>query len=381
MFLDLGEQPWCNNFVTKDKLDTVKKYPLRACFCEDCTTVQIDYTVPKEEMYLNHTYLSGTTSTMQRHFESAARTAMSVSGNTGLIVDIGSNDGTLLETFRGSNRTLLGVEPCQQVGEIAISKGINTLTRFFDYECADDIVAKYGRATIISAANVFYHVENIHEITRGVKHLLDKQGVFVVHGSYLPKVMERKAFDIIYHEHLLYYRIQTLQNLLSMYDLEVFDVYFSDVHGGSFVAFATHAGERNVSMSVHDIYKNERDSGFDLFEKYAEFGENVEMLRGSIKQVLSDLYRCSIYAYGSPAKGTVMLNYCGIDSSIIPLAVEKNQLKFGKYVPCVNIPIVDEQSVTPPDYYFLLSWNFINEIIKNNKSKFILPIPTPIITC
>ena len=240
-----------------------------------------------------------------------------------------------------------------------------------------------GTADIISAANVFYHVEELHDIVKGIKFLLNENGVFVVQGTYLPHLIERNEFDIIYHEHLLYYRIENLDYLLSMHGLEIFDVEFAAVHGGSFIAYIGHKGLREQSPQVKSAIKQERSLELHTIKPYLEFSDRVHQLKSDICDLLSRLKQegKSIYAYGAPAKGTVMINFCGLDVDTISCAVEVNKEKIGTYVPGTSIKVLDEMTTLEPDYYFLLSWNFL-DVFKNQKvflegnRKFIVPVPS-----
>ena len=383
-FLDLGLQPWCNDFITADKLGSENKYPLDIYFCENCTTVQVMYTVPKSVMYSEHLYLSGVTKSMREHFRKVSHKALTFIDKPGLVVDIGSNDGTLLSTYKDTGMDLQGVDPCLKAANIAIDNGIATDVEFFNFAYAENLVSRLGQAKIISAANVFYHVEELHDIIKGIKYLLDKNGVFVMQGSYLPRIMEKKAFDIMYHEHLLYYRIDTLAYLLNMYGLEIIDVDEAPVHGGSIVAYISHKGSFSSTGKAEEMRKIEKNEGYGNFETYEIFAKEVKELREQIRDLIFSLKDKgqTIYAFGAPAKGTVLLNYCDITSNEIDCAVEKNHLKCGRYVPCTGIPIVNETEAEEPDYYFLLSWNFVDEFCKSElfqsgKRKFIVPIPEP----
>jgi SAM-dependent methyltransferase len=384
--LNLGNQPWCNDFQVEDGANCVK-YPLATCFCEGCSTFQVEYTVPKEIMYKNHTYLSGANSSMPAHFATIAKKCYEkLNSNAQLVVDIGSNDGTLLTQFKKLNFNVLGVEPCVQAAAKAVEFDVPTLNDFFTSSIAENIKKNHGQAQIISAANVFYHVEELHDIVDGVKTLLEDDGTFIIQGTYLPTLLENNEFDIIYHEHLLYYRIENLNYLLKKHGLEIFDVDFADVHGGSFVAYAGHTGVKDISSGVTDIIQQERDLRLHTITPYLEFRDRVINLKSAIKGFVSSLKKQgkTIYAYGAPAKGTVMINFCELDSDTISLAVEVNQEKIGTYMPGTSIRVVDESKVQEPDYYFLLSWNFL-EVFKNHSAyksgirRFIVPVPNPVV--
>lgn len=383
--IDLGEQPWCNDFVTEAEVGKEKTYPLKCAFCHDCSTLQVKYTVPKEIMYADHSYLSGSTKTMVKHFQNVSdHVCNNLLNSKGLVVDIGSNDGTLLSTYKNNGMTVLGVEASEKTANIAIKNGIPTQARYFNYDCAKEIEASHGKAKVMSAANVFYHVEELHSIVDGISALLDDDGVFVVQASYLPNLIETKAFDIMYHEHLLYYRIENLEHLLSIHGLEIFDVQEAPVHGGSIIVYTCHKGAREKQPIVAEMIANERSKGYHKIDVYKNFNDEIKKLSDELNSLLKNLKSQgkSIYAYGAPAKGTVMLNYCGITSDTLDLAVEVNGLKFNHYIPCTNIQIVDESAVEEPDYYLLLSWNFVDEFCRSEayqsgKRKFIIPLPVP----
>jgi SAM-dependent methyltransferase len=382
--LDLGNQPWCNDYQKRNGKECAQ-YPLATVFCEDCSTFQVSYTVPKEIMYNHHTYLSGANASMPAHFLSIAeKCVQSFNPDAKFVVDIGSNDGTLLSQFKKLGLKVLGVEPCSEASKVAIESGILTKNDFFDRSQADDIRNEFGNADIVSAANVFYHVEKLHDIVTGVKSLLAERGTFIIQGTYLPELIENNEFDIIYHEHLLYYRVENLNFLLRKHGLEIFDVQFSDVHGGSFIAYACHEGSRTVLDSVAESLAYERSLGYHTNVPYFAFRDRVVNLRSEIKSIIADLKNQGkeIYAYGAPCKGTVMINYCNLDSDSISCAVEVNESKIGTYVPGTSIEVIDEKMAKEPDYYFLLSWNFLStfkkhEMFINGHRKFLVPIPSP----
>ena len=384
--LDLGSQPWCNDFRVESGT-LCERFPLELVFCNECSTLQISYTVPKEIMYRSHTYLSGANKSMPKHFGNVARIVGDIRGFEGeLVIDIGSNDGTLLKEFQAVGAEVLGVEPCSDTAERARSTGIATVAEFFNREQANEILASHGKAAVVSAANVFYHVEELHSIVEGVKTLPEEDGVFVIQGTYLPTLIEKNEFDIVYHEHLLYYRIGNLQTLLQMHGLEVFHVEFADVHGGSFIALAGHVGARVKSRELISTLEWEYAEGLNTREPYEDFAKRVNDLGKKVRALLKGLKDNgnSIAAYGAPAKGTVMMNYCGLDADLIDFAVEVNEEKMGTYIPGTSVPVIDESVAEEPDYYFVLSWNFLNVFTKSHeflegRRKFVVPIPDPVI--
>ncbi len=386
MFLDLGEQPHCNRLIPEDKLaDRELYYPLRVGFCHDCTLVQIDHTIPKEEMFSDYPYVSGTTRTLVKHFQDTAVRLTQRYGLTpaDLVIDIGSNDGTWLAGFRPFSLRVLGVEAARNVAEIALSNGIPTLNRFFNEETADLILQTEGQAKLVTAAGVFFHLEELHSVVRGVAKLLADDGVLCVQAIYLGGMVENMAFDQIYHEHLCYYTLRSLEALLKVHGLQVFDVNLQRIHGGSIEIHVSKAGARPVEAQVHKFRDVEMEKCYGDFATYQAFAKRVWKLRDELKAVLNG-YAAegkTVYAYGAPAKGATLLNSVGIDTRLVQKAVEKNPMKVGYWIPGARIPIVDESTAARPDAYLILAWNFLDEFMHKEADylrsggEFIVPVP------
>ncbi|TAJ98778.1 MAG: methyltransferase domain-containing protein, partial [Chloroflexota bacterium] len=245
--LELGRQPWCNHFLRPDEVGREPFYPLSLLYCTDCATTQLDYTVAKEVMFSDHTYLSGITKSLDEHFAGVANDVTSrflAAASTKSVLDIGSNDGTQLKHFQRLGYDVLGVESSKTTAEMAIASGVPTLKAFFNQETARQIGRQFD---IINAAGVFFHLEELHSVTDGIREALKPDGVFVVQFLYMKRIVENLAFDQIYHEHLLYYNLRPLSTLLKRHGLEMFDAYVSPIHGGSVIAFCGHAGHRQPS--------------------------------------------------------------------------------------------------------------------------------------
>lgn len=386
MFLDLGNQPHCNRLIPTDKLSIEEPtYPLRAGFCHDCTLVQIDYTIPKEQMFSDYPYVSGTTKTLVENFRDTATRLVRRYGlqPSDLVADIGSNDGSWLSQYQPFGLRVAGVEPAANVAEIAKHRGILTYSRFFNEETADLIRSDLGPANLITASGVFFHLEELHSVVRGIKNLLKSNGVFCVQAIYLGGMIENTAFDQIYHEHLCYYTLYSLERLFSIHGLECFDVAVVPVHGGSIEVHVGHSGAHKISANVFDFRRMEQERKYGKIDTYFRFAERVWDLRSAVLDTLSRAREKgrTVYAYGAPAKGATLLNSFGIKADLIPLAVERNPLKFGFYIPGARIPIVDESTVSPPDAYLLLAWNFLSEFLSKertyleNGGSFIVPVP------
>jgi hypothetical protein len=384
VILDLGNQPWCNDFLTEERLGKENKYPLRLNYCEDCELLQLDHTVPKETMFADHCYLSGMTKTLIDHFYEVAEENVKqfdIKAND-LVVDIGGNDGSQLLQYRKAGaENVLNVECAARVSEISRQKGINTITEYFNRDCAEEHIGEKS-VKLYNASGVFFHLEELHSVIDGIKFSLKDDGVLIVQFMYAGTMIEKLNFDTIYHEHLCYYTLQSLNNLLAPYDLKIFDAYYSEIHSGSIIAKITHVdGSFDVETERY-LELLGRDQKYTI-EAFKEFAKVIEAQRGQLKDTLEGFKTegKTIYAYGAPAKGNTLLNYFGIDNTLVDKAVEINEMKIGNYLPQSHIPITLEDKNDLPNYYLLLSHNFADEIIKKNQDiieqgvKFIIPFP------
>ena len=346
--------------------------------------VQIDHTIPKETMFSDYPYVSGTTATLPAHFKATSERLAAAYGIVAadLIVDIGSNDGTWLKQYAPWGCRVLGVEAAENVAAIAHAAGVPTLNRFFNEACAQDILNEHGPARIITAAGVFFHLEELHSVVRGIAALLAEDGVFVVQAIYLGGMVENTAFDQMYHEHLCYYTLRSLSALLEQHGLEVFEASLVAIHGGTIEAHVARRGTRAVGASVRRLQQAEATLGLGDIETYRRFAAATLVLQDRLLSVLRD-YRArgkSVWAYGAPAKGATLLNSFGIGPDLVQQAVEKNPLKIGLAIPGVRVPIRAEGSERP-DAYLVLAWNFIDEFLVkeaaylNDGGAFIVPIP------
>ena len=392
LFLSLADQPHCNRFLTKEQLSHKEPfYPLDTYFCHDCTLVQLGYTVPPEVMFKDYPYVSGTTRTLRQHFHDfAARIVERFRmGPDDLAVDIGSNDGTFLKGFKAAGTRVLGVDPATDIVKTANQAGIETIEGFFSAGLAREVAKTHGKARSITAAGVFFHIDDLHDVLRGVRALLAGDGVFIVQAIYLADMIEENSFDNIYHEHLCYYCLKPLIRLFEIHGMEAFDVERSPIHGGSILLYARVKRAENPPPlpSIAGMLEAERRAGYDNVKTYQDFAARVQRNRTKLRRMVEDLKRQGkrIFAYGAPAKGNTLLNYVGLGPDLIECATEKNPLKCGYYTPGMHIPVVHEDTVQarPPDYYLLLPWNFKEELLEKERDfrskggKFIIPIPDP----
>ncbi len=368
--IDLGKHPWGNNFLKKEQVGKEPFYPLRVVFCHDCRTAQLDYTVKKEVMFGDHTYLSGLTRTLNEHFRKLAQEVDSEffsSQKKKSVLDIGSNDGTQLKHYKGLGYEVLGVESSVRTAVIANNYGIPTLNKFFNLEVAKQMKRKFN---VINASGIFFHLEELHSVTDGIAELLDENGVFVVQFIYMKRAMENQAFDQIYHEHLLYYNLETIERLLTRHKLSMFDAYISPIHGGSVIGFVTHEGKRQKTERLKKLIEEEQKTASNEFFTYLKFAEKVEKLKQKELEFLGNAKKQGkkIYGFAAPVKGNTLLNYFGVGKQYLDCLVEKNPLRKGLYSPGMHLPILMEDEIKNlPDIYYVLAWNFKKEILQNNQ--------------
>jgi SAM-dependent methyltransferase len=283
------------------------------------------------------------------------------------VLDIGSNDGTQLKHFKALGYDGLGIESSKTTARIANEAGIETVNEFFNLDLARRLERKFH---VINAAGVFFHLEELHSVTDGIREALRDDGVFVVQFLYMKRIVENLAFDQIYHEHLLYYNLQTIEVLLNRHGLAMFDAYLSPIHGGSMIGFVTHAGKRAPSARLQALRQAELDDHCNDFGTYLAFAERIKQMKVENLAYLDAAKRQGkrIFGMGAPVKGNTLLNYFGVGTNYLDCLVEKNELRQGLYSPGMHIPIVIEKELRePPDIYYVLAWNFKKEILANNQ--------------
>lgn len=368
--IDLGNQPWANNFLAKEQVGKEQFYPLHVLYCHNCSTVQLDYTVPKETMFGDHTYLSGITKSLSSHFKAVAEEVDNIFFKNAAnknVLDIGSNDGTQLKHFKELGYDILGVESSKTIAEIANASGIPTVNKFFNFQTAKEIGRKFK---VINAAGVFFHLEELHSVTDGIRESLADDGIFVVQFLYMKRIVENLAFDQIYHEHLLYYNLQTIEVLLNRHGLSMFDAYLSPIHGGSIIGYITHKGRKEPSVRLKNMCQSEVDEKSNEFNTYLKFAENIKKMKTENLMYLDMAKKNGkrIYGFGAPVKGNTLLNYFSIGTQYLDCLVEKNELRRGLYSPGMHIPVVIEKELKElPNIYYVLAWNFKKEILANNQ--------------
>jgi len=368
--LDLGNQPWCNHFLKPEEVGSEPTYPLRVVYCHDCSTTQLDYTVKKEIMFGDHTYLSGVTKSLSSHFKSVADEIDAIvpdKDRKKTVLDIGSNDGTQLKHFQALGYEVLGVESSKTTAKIAMDDNVPTLNAFFNLETAKNIGKKFD---VINAAGVFFHLEELHSVTEGIRESLEPDGTFMVQFLYMKKIVENLAFDQIYHEHLLYYNLKNIEVLLNRHGLEMFDCKLTPIHGGSMIGYVTHKGKKAKTKRYLEACASENAAKSNDIATYHEFAKRVEKMKKRDIAYLDQKKKegKTIFGMGAPVKGNTLLNYFGVGKNHLDCLVEKNTLRKGLISPGMHLPVlIESELTTTPDVYYVLAWNFKKEILAYNK--------------
>ena len=391
-FLDLGFTPLADGFRSLPQLQEPETYyPLQVLTCADCGLVQLGYVVPPEILFQrDYPYVSSTTETGKGHFHSLAEEACRdfKLKPDDLVIDIGSNVGVLLQGFINQGiKNVLGIEPAENICQMARANGIETINEFFDEVSVSGIVATKGKARLVTGTNVIAHIDNHHAMVRALDILLDKKGIFIFEAPYLVNLLDNLEYDTIYHEHLSYLSVQPMNRLFQQFGMEIFDVKTVSIHGGSLRYFVTRKGNYPVSGNVARFSEMENEKQVYGIKTLNSFSESVRNSREELTWMLRTLKREGkrIAGVSAPAKGMTLLNYCGIGTDILDFITEKAPQKIGKYTPGTHIPVLpdDELMKQMPDYALLLAWNFADEIMTNLDDyrkmggKFIVPVPKP----
>ena len=375
--LDLTDQPIPNGFLTKEELkQKEEKYPLAVCFCNNCSLMQLRYLVNAKVMFDNYLYIPSASKTRIEHFKNLASEIKEITGfnKRSLIVDVGSNDGSLLIAFKNLGARTLGIDPAENLVKVAALSGIETVNSYFDSKVAARIAKKYGKAKAVLATNVIAHINNLHEVIKGGEVLLEDDGVFLMQFPYSLDLIEKNLFDTIYHEHLSYFSLKSLLVLAEKSKLEIFNIEKSELDGGSLKVYWKKKTDKKRKVNkdvIEKILEEEKEFGLYDIKTYERFAKRVEKLKTEVVKKLKDLKKKnkSIVGYGAAAKANVLLNYFGIDKKTINYLVDSTPYKQGKFTPGSHIPIYSEDKIyeTNPDYIIIFAWNFAKEIMDKNK--------------
>jgi SAM-dependent methyltransferase len=388
-FVDLGMSPLCESFRAESQRDTMEPfYPLHVLVCEKCFLVQQSHEIAPEHIFSEYAYFSSYSTSWVEH---ARRYCMMIQNRLSLnkdslVVELASNDGYLLQHFLPFNIPVIGIEPAQNVGKVALAKGIETRTEFFGLDLAKRMVAAGERADLIVANNVLAHVPNVNDFVAGIAALLKPDGIVTFEFPHLLRLMEGNQFDTIYHEHFSYLSLLAVVALVDRHDLKVVDVEELPTHGGSLRVYCSLRRAGWVAEpSVSDLLTRERAHGLNQLTSYTLFPDQVRRTKRGLLSLLIEIKDQGkrICGYGAPGKGNTLLNYCGIGTDFLDFTVDKNPYKHGLYTPGTHIPIrpVAALDECRPDYILILPWNLKDEIIPQMRhaadwgAKFIVPIP------
>jgi len=387
LVFELTPTPPANAFTNKKNINQ-KCFPLDVYQCQKCSHVQLLVVVNPEILFSDYVYVSSTSPVFVKHFENYAIDVISnySINNQDLVVDIGSNDGTLLKFFKKFGTKVLGIDPAQNIAKLATKNGIKTIPSFFDSKVSETILNDYGAAKIITANNVFAHVDDLIGLTKSIKKLLHKNGVFIFEVSYLLDVYEKCLFDMTYHEHLAYHNVISLDRFFNSHGLEFIDIKKINTHGGSIRGYVKHTkGNFSRKKTIDNFIKKEKSAGLNDTSTMKNFGRMINSLGFQLKNILENIKKegKTISGFGAPAKATTLMYHFGIGPEIIDFIVDDSPLKQGLFSPGMHIPIVSSEVLrnNPPDYLLILAWNFKDSIIEKNKSfhenggQFIVPLP------
>jgi C-methyltransferase C-terminal domain/Methyltransferase domain/Putative zinc binding domain len=387
--LSLGYMPPVNQMVP---IGTVPQqqpwFPTNLLHCRNCDLVQLGLAVDPAIIFPpEYPYTSGTTKLLRDNFADLQRESAAMLGLSAddLVVDIGSNDGTLLGNFKAAGTRVLGIEPTD-VGDIANERGIPTLKRYFGPEVAREVVGEHGPASVVTAANCFAHIEDVHAIVDGIVAMLKEDGAFISESHYLIGLLDTLQYDTVYHEHLRYYSVASLKHLLEMHDLEVFHARPIPSHGGSIRVYAARRGTHTVQDSVRRMLVAE-PRGEALVKRLAAFRRDVVLSKLRLLSMLRELKEKGqrVAGISAPSRASTLVNYVGLDEALIDYVCEiPGSLKIGKYMPGTQIPVVDEAKLfkDQPDCAVIFSWHIADELAPKLKAKgfrgqLITPLPVP----
>lgn len=389
-FVDLGMSPLANSYIKKEDIDKGERfYPLHTYVCEKCYLVQLEEFESPEEIFSDYAYFSSYSDTWLKHSKEYVEMITKRLNLTraSQVMEIASNDGYLLQYFVSKNIPVLGIEPAANVAKVAESKSVKTLVGFFGAKTAEKIRSDIGKADLLLGNNVLAHVPDINDFVGGMKIVLNEAGTITMEFPHLLNLIQLNQFDTIYHEHFSYLSLTSVKTIFEAHGLKLFDVEKLPTHGGSIRIYATHV--ENEKQSINDrvpiLLEEEEKYGIRDMTLYWKYNENVKKTKRNLLRFLIDQKDLGkkIVAYGAPAKGNTLLNYCGIRSDIIDYTVDISPYKQGTYLPGTHIEVkaIEEIKNTKPDFLVILPWNLKEEIMEQNSyikewgGKFVTLIP------
>ena len=374
-FMSFGKMPIANGFLSSDEFFNEYFFELAIAFCQKCGMVQLMEQPAREKMFnKNYAFFSGTSKAMEIHFKDFTNHVITgyLNKNDPFVVEIGSNDGIMLQHFSNKNIRHLGVEPSANVAEVAIKKGINTISEFFDEKLASEIVGKYGQADVFLGANVMCHIPYLHSVIEGIKILLKPNGIVIFEDPYMGDVIENTSYDQFYDEHVFLFSVLSISYLFRQHGMEVIDVVPQWTHGGSMRYIIARKGARPVSKTVHEYLEKEERIGLHEPHVYEVFKKNCENSRDTLTSLLKVIKKQSkrIVGYAATSKRTTILNYCSIGPDLIDFISDTTPIKQGKFSPGSHIPVqtYDDFLAKYPDYALLFAYNHTKEIMAKEQN-------------
>jgi len=380
--------PLAGGFLPPSDFEKERSFPLRVYFCQECSLVQILDVVPREILFTQYRYLSSVTETLRKHFLEYAKKLSQLVPKK-LVVEVGCNDGVFLEPLEKFGFKAIGIEPAVNVADITRSKGFEVVNDFLNQRIALDIVKKRGKAIAVLGSNVFAHIDDMDEVLSSVKLILEENGIFSFEVHSLASLIKDLQYDMIYHEHLCYYSLIAISNLLDRYDFEIFDVENIPMHAGSLRVYA-HLKDDHTHKKLKIVDEHleiEKKLGLNSLNSLLEFSSKVRNQREKLNQVLRKLKEkhCKIAGYGAPGRGNTLLNYCGVGTNILAYIVDASPSRHNLFTPGTHIPIFHPNVFRqdPPDYALMLAWSYKDEILckekwfVDNGGKWIIPLPEP----
>jgi hypothetical protein len=390
--LELGPTPLANSFLASpEEFATERWFPLDLYFCARCALLQLIDVVNPDVLFRHYLYVTGTSTTIASHNRDYARTLHDLLGLSGddLVVEIASNDGSLLSCFRDLHVTTLGIEPARNLAASARAAGIETIGEFFSSATAEEVGRTRRPARAVIANNVFAHVDDPADFLEGCRRLVADDGVVTIEVPYVGELLDRLEYDTVYHEHLSYFSVTSVLRLCERVGLRAVRIDRVPVHGGSLRLYLSRTAPAHGEDALTLEAREQARGGAADVDRYRQFAAAVRAHRAALRTLLTDLRAqgLRLAGYGAPAKGNTLLNYCGVDRTLLPFTVDKNPLKVGLYTPGMHIPVRGVEALMEddpaPDMVLILAWNFAEEIMQQQAAvqrrggRFIVPIPAP----
>ena len=392
LIMDFGKMALAGGFLKKDQFQNEPKFKMRMGFCNKCYAVQIADSIPPDLMFKNYFYFSSSIETLKKHFYEYAKevTSRFLEPKNATVLEFGCNDGVLLKPLADNDiKTVIGVDPAENIISTIKDKRITTICDYFTENTAEEIIKDYGQVDLIMANNVYAHIDDIQGTTKAIKKTLKRNGVFIFEAHYLGHVIDGLQFDMIYHEHIYYYSILSAVNHFKRYNMTIFDIKPLKIHGGSYRFYVCNDNGVNankISKDVHALINSEKEKGYNHYNTYLKFSENVNKIKEELMYLVNNLKSkgASIVGYGASGRANTIIQFCGLTNDHIDYIIDDSPKKQGYFTPGSHIAIKSNSMLNgnnPPDYVIVFAWTFFDEIKFKNKQylkkggKYIIPLP------